>query len=297
MLLSSSFKLLPRSSDSSPIGNIVGISSCSISYWKVKKTIVEASRNNSANSVLGSYVFAVKKGPLNSVKEKEMQPALVLDDSCYLNRDFSLSLMGKVKEFSSLSNLKLVLATEGFNNVNIKYIGGSWFSSLQVSDSFHVDERVAWIDIEGVPIIAWVVEAPSEDPFHIYDVLNKKHENDIGGVRSQTSDTLKYPLGFTPRDTSKINSNHDHPVNARENMSTQEDVESNKATKIPKEDGEVSACSGHFQKATKLRLQGSFLQFMEHLVKVGHTMGYKMEGCIKNIEEIIESQGVHEVNR
>ncbi|GJW14475.1 hypothetical protein Tco_0018608 [Tanacetum coccineum] len=49
-----------------------------------KKTLVEASRNDSVKSVPGSYVFAVKKGPLNSVKEKEMQPALVLDDSCYL---------------------------------------------------------------------------------------------------------------------------------------------------------------------------------------------------------------------
>ncbi|GJX68534.1 RNA-directed DNA polymerase, eukaryota [Tanacetum coccineum] len=264
-----------------------------------EKTFVEASRNNSANNVPGSYVFAVKKGPLNSVKEKEMQPGLVLDDSCYLDRDFSLSLMGKVKEFSSLSNLKLVLATEGFNNVNIKYMVGSWFSSLQqVSDSFHVDERVAWIDIEGIrakEVNGWnpdfmeeedtqtesdkapirsesdvdeipktvfengkdfsnevhsqnkgVVEASSEDPFHIYDLLNKKHENDIGNVRSQTGDTLKYP---------------------------QEDVESNKATQIPKEAGEVFACSGHFQKAMTLRSQGSFLQFMKDLVKVGHTVG------------------------
>nr|GEZ76927.1 RNA-directed DNA polymerase, eukaryota, reverse transcriptase zinc-binding domain protein [Tanacetum cinerariifolium] len=58
------------------------------------------------------------------VKENEMQlVALVLDDSCYLDRDFSLSLMGKVKEFSSLSNLKLVLDTKGFTNITIKYIG------------------------------------------------------------------------------------------------------------------------------------------------------------------------------
>ncbi|GJU65726.1 hypothetical protein Tco_1247561 [Tanacetum coccineum] len=42
---------------------------------------------------------------------------------------------------------------------------------------------------------------------------------------------------------------------------------------------------------------GSILQVMEELVKVGHTMGYNMEGCIKNIEEIIDSQGVDDENK
>ncbi|GJW22556.1 hypothetical protein Tco_0033178 [Tanacetum coccineum] len=36
---------------------------------------------------------------------------------------------------------------------------------------------------------------------------------------------------------------------------------------------------------------GSILNFMEEVVKVGQTMGYNMEGCIKDINDIIESQG------
>ncbi|GJS18522.1 hypothetical protein Tco_0412994 [Tanacetum coccineum] len=101
------------------------------------------------------------------------------------------------------------------------------------------------------------VKAQSEDPFNVYDILNKKHENVFAG----------------------------------ENINSQKDVKSNNVNHTLKEDGEVSACSGHFQKATTPRSQGS------ELVKVGHTMGYKMDGCIKNIEEIIESQGVNEVIR
>nr|GEY52473.1 hypothetical protein [Tanacetum cinerariifolium] len=235
----------------------------------------------------------------------------------------------------------MVLDTEGFTDITIKYMGGvwvlisfqsimakenllshvgagSWFSSIQqASDSFHTDERVAWIDIEGVPIMAWStntftkitskwgdllyeddkedsenifesskiivkgkvywtrvkevtgwspdfmkeedtqtesdnatiqsesdeeiipeivfenvkdslnevqsqnkesIKAQSEDPFNIYDILNKKHENVIVGDRSQTVDTLKYPPG--------------------ENTKSQEDVVSNKANHKPKEDGE-----------------------------------------------------------
>ncbi|GJZ25249.1 RNA-directed DNA polymerase, eukaryota [Tanacetum coccineum] len=106
-----------------------------------KKTFVEVSHKNSANTAPGSYAFAVKKGPLNSIKENEMKPALVLDDSCYQDRDFSLSL----------------LESKGAKENFLSHVGaGSWFSSLQQpSDSFHTDERIAWIDIEGVPIMAW----------------------------------------------------------------------------------------------------------------------------------------------
>nr|GEY94854.1 hypothetical protein [Tanacetum cinerariifolium] len=387
-----------------------------------KKIFVGVSHKNSANTAPGSYAFAVKKGPLNSIKENEMKHALVLDESCYIDLDFSLSLLGKVNEFSSLSNLNMVLDTEGFTDITIKYMGGvwvlisfqsimakenllshvgagSWFSSIQqASDSFHTDERVAWIDIEGVPVMAWStntftkitskwgdllyeddkedscfhrirvciktkmvenifgsfkiivkgkvywtrvkevigwspdfmeeedtqtesdndtiqsesdeeripetvfenvkdslneaqsqnkesIKAQSEDPFNIYDILNKKHEHVIVGDPSQTTDTLKYPPGFTPYNTTEANSNHDLPpnINSGENTKSREDVVSNKANHKPKEDGEVSTCSGHFQKATTPRSQGSFLQFMEELVKVGHTMGglvdVPMRGC------------------
>ncbi|GKE42833.1 hypothetical protein Tco_1470117 [Tanacetum coccineum] len=242
----------------------------------------------------------------------------------------------------------MFLDTEGFTDITIKYMGGlwvlisfqsikakenflshagagSWFSSLQQPlDSFHTDERIAWIDIEGKRVciktkmvenifesfkiivkgkVYWTrvkevtgwnpdfmeeedtqtesdnatiqsesnqeripetvfenekdslneaqsqnkesVKAQSEDPFNISDILNKKHENVIVGDRSQTADTLK----------------HDLPpnINSGENTMSQEDVLSNKLNHKPKEDGEVSACSGHFQKATTPRSQGSFL--------------------------------------
>ncbi|GJX53043.1 RNA-directed DNA polymerase, eukaryota [Tanacetum coccineum] len=40
------------------------------------------------------------------------------------------------------------------------------------------------------------------------------------------------------------------------------------------------------------RTGGSILSVMEEVVKVGQTMGYNMEGCVKDITEIIKSQGV-----
>nr|GEZ28987.1 RNA-directed DNA polymerase, eukaryota [Tanacetum cinerariifolium] len=41
------------------------------------------------------------------------------------------------------------------------------------------------------------------------------------------------------------------------------------------------------------RTRGGFiLELMDELVKVGQTMGYNMDGCMKNTEDIIDSQGV-----
>ncbi|GJU06407.1 nucleotide-binding alpha-beta plait domain-containing protein [Tanacetum coccineum] len=73
-----------------------------------------------------------KVGTMNHGMKEEKKPALVLDDSCLLQQDFFLSLRGKLKEFGSLSNLK------------------------QASNSFYSDGRIAWVDIEGVPLKVWM---------------------------------------------------------------------------------------------------------------------------------------------
>ncbi|GJZ96376.1 RNA-directed DNA polymerase, eukaryota [Tanacetum coccineum] len=53
-------------------------------------------------------------------------PALVLDDSCLVDRDMSNHVMGKVKDFSSIPNLYTILKDEGFSDVKLSYLGGLW---------------------------------------------------------------------------------------------------------------------------------------------------------------------------
>nr|GFB04935.1 RNA-directed DNA polymerase, eukaryota, reverse transcriptase zinc-binding domain protein [Tanacetum cinerariifolium] len=62
-------------------------------------------------------------------------------------------------------------------------------------------------------------------------------------------------------------------------------------------DTHESTCSGHFKKSKVPCKGGSILELIDDLVNVGQTMGYDMTGCIKNMEEIIESQGVDEIHR
>ncbi|GJV92918.1 RNA-directed DNA polymerase, eukaryota [Tanacetum coccineum] len=132
--------------------------------------------NYKANVSAGSFVSVVNgvDNPLISPS-----PALVLDDGCINECDFSKCTMGRVKDLNSVANLKVVLAEEGFEDVTPFYLGGrwvmfecntvkvkrnlmnhtgfcSWFHDiLEVPQDFVSDERVVWVDIEGIPLYAW----------------------------------------------------------------------------------------------------------------------------------------------
>nr|GEX20702.1 nucleotide-binding alpha-beta plait domain-containing protein [Tanacetum cinerariifolium] len=73
----------------------------------------------------------------------------------------------------------MVLGNEGFNDIDLRYMGGmwimigfktkdtkakfqsclgatSWFSQIiQASKEFVIDERITWVDIEGIPLKLW----------------------------------------------------------------------------------------------------------------------------------------------
>nr|GEX35624.1 peptidase C1A [Tanacetum cinerariifolium] len=116
-----------------------------------------------------SYVGIIKKKiEFRQIMEEQHIPSLVLDDTCVLDYDYSLALVGKVSDFGLLNNIKTILIKEGFDNFVLKYLGeslekfkshvgvGSWFISLEYAhNSFNIDERVVWVDIEGVPMNVW----------------------------------------------------------------------------------------------------------------------------------------------
>nr|GEZ00469.1 RNA-directed DNA polymerase, eukaryota [Tanacetum cinerariifolium] len=130
-------------------------------------------------SFVSSFVAVVndKQGfpALNSIDP----PALVLDDDCVIKEDLSRSVLGKVKVLSSIANLYIILNKEGFADLQISYLGGSWVRIDLASDKsknklllhkgvlswfdvlkaatndFVSSERVVWVDIEGIPLYLW----------------------------------------------------------------------------------------------------------------------------------------------
>ncbi|GJT23391.1 hypothetical protein Tco_0893328 [Tanacetum coccineum] len=87
---------------------------------------------------MGSYASMLKTGKIEPTIVDYTIPSLVLDNVCISETDRMCSLMGKVKEFGSIPNLYILLAKEGFG----------------AKPKFISEERIVWVDIEGIPLHA-----------------------------------------------------------------------------------------------------------------------------------------------
>nr|GEY51908.1 RNA-directed DNA polymerase, eukaryota, reverse transcriptase zinc-binding domain protein [Tanacetum cinerariifolium] len=114
----------------------------------------------------------------------------------------------------------------------------------------------------------------SEDPFGIYEDSHKNGDGDGSGAASG-------------------NQVEENSMNVEQAIDINVEKQDNVKDGFQRDTNE-SNCSGHFKKSTAPRTGGSILHLIDDLVKVGQTMGFDMSGCIKNMEEIIESQGVND---
>ncbi|GKD82595.1 RNA-directed DNA polymerase, eukaryota [Tanacetum coccineum] len=66
---------------------------------------------SNAHGTFGSFVSAARDFPplIASVAPVSSSPALVLDDSCVVERDLSCHVMGRVKDINSIPNLRILL--------------------------------------------------------------------------------------------------------------------------------------------------------------------------------------------
>ncbi|GJT11333.1 hypothetical protein Tco_0858375 [Tanacetum coccineum] len=142
----------------------------------------------------------------NMVKETDSSPVIVLEEDCLNSKDLSNSLIGRVKDVGSLSNLKKVLCNEGFDNIFVRYMGelwvllefnntkakelfrdnvgvGSWFSVLrQASHDFTPEGRIAWVDVEGIPFKFWSGKTFKKNYICNKSGQNSKYGSELGHV-------------------------------------------------------------------------------------------------------------------
>ncbi|GJY20271.1 DIE2/ALG10 family protein [Tanacetum coccineum] len=197
----------------------------------------------------------------------------------------------------------------------------SWFSQLiQASSEFITDERVTMVEIEGIPLKVW-----NENTF----IRIASNHRDYGlaldwmiKMMRKVTQKMKNVKKFLRR----IFGESDEEVQGENDVSRVSDTEirmrinkevsTKRGFGVPpgftqvrmmlkmlrcsgfntyKKAGGESMDSDHCRESEGSRKGGSILMLMDELVKVGQTMGYNMDGCMKNIEEIIESQGVNGV--
>nr|GFB47920.1 RNA-directed DNA polymerase, eukaryota [Tanacetum cinerariifolium] len=99
------------------------------------------------------------------------------------------------------------------------------------------------------------VDEKSEDPFNIYDMLNKNKPTK--SVEHSDSD-IQYPQGFTPCDRPQVNSNLDQTKVLDKEPGA-------KASFL--EDVNVLGCSGHFQSVKAPKSGGSILHIIKDFIK------------------------------
>ncbi|GJZ14924.1 RNA-directed DNA polymerase, eukaryota, reverse transcriptase zinc-binding domain protein, partial [Tanacetum coccineum] len=168
-------------------------------------------KNRGVKGYSSSYVNVVK-GSQSLNMEMETKPALILDNSCMNQRDYSNSLMGKVKDIASLTTLKVVLG-KGFW-VRAKEISG-WLPDFEEENEEETDMED---EINGEEFID---EVRSEDPLNLYDLLNRKTDDNNKNTNEENS--LKFP-----------------PDSGTKKYCLKKNAE---------EDVAESMCSGYFQKA------------------------------------------------
>nr|GEY68657.1 hypothetical protein [Tanacetum cinerariifolium] len=77
-------------------------------YGEKRYTTSEFNKDKGVNGFANTYAHDVKRGHQVVNVDMESTPVMVLDETCLNQQDLSNSLMGKVKEFASVTNLKML---------------------------------------------------------------------------------------------------------------------------------------------------------------------------------------------
>nr|GEZ35079.1 RNA-directed DNA polymerase, eukaryota [Tanacetum cinerariifolium] len=221
-------------------------------------------------------------------------------------------IMREVKQFSSINNLHVLLSNEGFQNVKLAYLGGlwvmielessktktkfmqhvgvaSWFSRLCNAQSDFVSrKRIVWVDIEGVPLHAWSLST--------FNKIGSRWGEDVVEVMYCSDDEFVKGADENNVKTSKqvnLDAESDVKVVSETYFGEDDDNLGNDQDPIqPLNEKETSNDPFNIYDLLKKYDKGeggSILEVLDDMIKVGQTMRFSMEGCMKDMENIIRS--------
>ncbi|GKE29268.1 hypothetical protein Tco_1444652, partial [Tanacetum coccineum] len=101
---------------------------------------------------------------------------------------------------------------------------------------------------------------------------------------------LSIHSGFTPANDIPACNNQDIPE-AESVRPSSRSARSNSRVLEEAENSVDRVFSESFSNGVKIKEGGSILEILEEMITVGQTMGFSMEGCTKDMEKIIGTQG------
>ncbi|GKE73048.1 RNA-directed DNA polymerase, eukaryota [Tanacetum coccineum] len=110
------------------------------------KSFVGSIKNLGVENTSFASILNTRRGNPNKVIDSS--PAIVLDDECHMKRNFSCSLIGKIKDINAFPNLYLILSNKGFQNVKLTYLDGLWvlldMDTIESKEKIHIKELEPW---------------------------------------------------------------------------------------------------------------------------------------------------------
>nr|GEW34398.1 putative RNA-directed DNA polymerase, eukaryota, reverse transcriptase zinc-binding domain protein [Tanacetum cinerariifolium] len=119
-----------------------------------KPNVTGPNTNANSNKARVPVTYAAISKGSSDVPDTSNVPVLVLDDSCVIDRNLILHVIGG---YWILMELDSELAkTRLLNNTGV----ASWFEELKnMTNEFISTDRIVWVDIEGIPMKAWTKES------------------------------------------------------------------------------------------------------------------------------------------
>ncbi|GJU95366.1 RNA-directed DNA polymerase, eukaryota, nucleotide-binding alpha-beta plait domain protein [Tanacetum coccineum] len=139
-----------------------------------------------SNARPGSYANVVNGASPGSYGSLlSTSPAMVLEDTCLVVRDLSKHVMGKVKDFTAIPRLYTILKDEGFLDVKLNYLGGTWV----LFEFCNIDTKVNFMNHTGINSWFQVIQDAS-----VRDFVREEREllEDFEGIQLRALVSRKF---------------------------------------------------------------------------------------------------------
>ncbi|GJU50696.1 hypothetical protein Tco_0868285 [Tanacetum coccineum] len=151
---------------------------------------------------------------------------------------------------------------------------------------FEVMGRIAWVEVEGVPFKLWTdntfTRIAKQSVEKSGSCVMIQDENVLFHPKRTSNETQGWVPEFTDEYESEDDNSMDEEGEVKKNGIKDEHSDGEIVPESLFEDGELE--NNHVD-------GGSMVGLLEDVIKVGQVMGFKMEGVIANLEELIGTQG------